>query len=59
MMTVVPTASATDASSWFAIPNIGQMVEMLPAQMKYPHADTTRSDEMTAPGSQSCRPNGS
>ena len=34
MITVVPTASATDARSWFAIPNIGQIVEMLPVQMK-------------------------
>src|SRR5688572_25976377 len=34
MMIVVPTASATDASSWFAMPNIGQIVLMLPAQMK-------------------------
>ena len=34
MITVVPTASATAASSWFAMPNIGQIVEMLPAQMK-------------------------
>ena len=34
MMTVVPTASATVASSWLAMPNIGQIVLMLPVQMK-------------------------
>ena len=34
MMIVVPTASATAASSWLAMPNIGQMVLMLPVQMK-------------------------
>ena len=31
---VVPTASATLASSWLATPNIGQIVSMLPVQMK-------------------------
>ena len=30
----VATARATAASSWFAVPNIGQIVEMLPVQMK-------------------------
>ena len=34
MMIVVPTASATTASSWLAMPNIGQIVSMLPVQMK-------------------------
>src|SRR6266850_8494557 len=34
MITVVPTASATAASNWLAMPNIGQMVLMLPVQMK-------------------------
>ena len=33
-MIVVPTQSAVHARSWFAIPNIGQMVEMLPVRMK-------------------------
>ena len=31
---VIATASATQASSWFAMPNIGQIVLMLPVQMK-------------------------
>ena len=34
MRIVVPTASATDPRSWLAMPNIGQMVLMLPVQMK-------------------------
>ena len=31
---VVPTASATDAISWLETPKSGQIVEMLPVQMK-------------------------
>src|SRR5918994_1646635 len=55
MMMVVPTASATEASSWFAIPNIGQIVLMLPVQMKYPQVTTTSSVATIEPGSNSCR----
>ena len=33
-MMVVPTQSAVHARSWFAMPNMGQMVWMLPARMK-------------------------
>src|SRR3989442_1376832 len=58
MMIVVPSARATDASSWFAIPNIGQMVLMFPVKMKYAHATTTIVVEMIDPGIQSARPNG-
>ena len=32
MSIVVPTASATEASSWLATPNSGQMVAMLPVE---------------------------
>ena len=55
MMIVVPTASATDASSWLAIPNIGQIVLMLPVQMKYDQHVTTSSVETTDPGIHSWR----
>jgi hypothetical protein len=47
---VVPTASATAASSWLAMPNIGQMVLMLPVQMKYDQPKTTQSVETIDPG---------
>ena len=33
-MIVVATHSAAAASNWFATPNIGQIVAMLPVQMK-------------------------
>lgn len=33
-MSVVPTASAMIASSWFATPNIGQIVAIDPVRMK-------------------------
>src|SRR5262249_31315650 len=38
---LVPTHRATAASSWLAIPNIGQIVDMLPVHKKYAHANTT------------------
>ena len=34
MITVVPTHSAMAASNWFAIPNIGQIVSILPVKIK-------------------------
>src|SRR5262245_13519615 len=34
MRMVVPIASATAASNWLAMPNIGQIVLMLPVEMK-------------------------
>ena len=49
---VVATHKATAASSWFAIPNIGQMVEIEPDQMKAAHAETTSKDVTIEPGSQ-------
>ena len=55
-MTVVATLSAIAASSWLAIPNIGQIVSIEPVQMKYDQQTTTRAVETTAPGTQSCRP---
>ena len=58
MMRVVPTASATAASSWLAIPNIGQMVLMFPVQMKYTHARTMMTVDRMLPGSQSVRASG-
>jgi hypothetical protein len=51
----VQTVSATAASSWFAIPNIGQIVLMLPVQMKYDQHVTTSSVETTDPGIHSWR----
>src|SRR5512140_3883748 len=58
IMALVATASATAARSWFAVPNIGQMVLMLPVQMKYAHAPTTSAVAITAPGIQVVRSNG-
>jgi hypothetical protein len=40
------------------MPNIGQIVLMLPVQMKYAHEHTTAAVEITAPGSQSCLASG-
>ena len=40
------------------MPNIGQIVLMLPVPMKYAHANTTRNVEMSDPGSQCGRANG-
>src|SRR5215213_1617806 len=44
MMIVVATHKATAASSWFAMPNIGQIVEIEPDQMNAPHSATTSAD---------------
>ena len=41
MMIVVATHSATAASSWLAMPNIGQIVEIEPDQMNAAQAVTT------------------
>src|SRR5262245_29050815 len=55
---VVATASATTASNWFATPNSGHTVLILPVQMKYAHANTMTMVAITVPGSQSVRANG-
>src|SRR6266850_2338318 len=49
---IVPTQSATEASSWLAIPNIGQICEIEPVRMKYDHDTTTISVAINVPGSQ-------
>ncbi len=49
MMMVVATQSATAASSWLAMPNIGQMGEIEPDQMKAAHPATTSAVVMSAP----------
>src|SRR3990170_5351949 len=55
---VVPTHRARAASSWFATPNIGQMVDTLPELMSRPHARTTAALVATTPGIQSVLPRG-
>src|SRR5215213_8867488 len=51
MMIVVATHKATAASSWLAMPNIGQIVEIEPDQMKAAHAETTSTEVTIDPGS--------
>ena len=41
-----------------ATPNIGQIVLMLPVQMKYAQPTTITRVEISEPGTQSFRPNG-
>src|SRR5258706_16035825 len=50
-ISVVPTQSAMPASNWFAIPNIGQIVLMLPVKMKYDQPATTSKLEAMVRGS--------
>src|SRR5207244_12372673 len=57
-ITAVPTQSATAASNWFAIPNIGQICEIEPVRMKYDQAKTTAKVEISVPGSQLVFSNG-
>src|SRR6478672_7955247 len=52
IMIVVATHNATAANNWFAIPNMGQIVEIDPDQMKAPQAATTSAEVMIEPGSQ-------
>jgi len=40
LIALVPTARATTASSWLAVPNMGQIVVMSPVQRRYPQATT-------------------
>src|SRR5262245_33870918 len=56
MRIVVATASPTEPSNWFATPNSGQIVLMLPVQMKYPHNATMIAEEPTALGHQFVSP---
>src|SRR5262249_33492567 len=51
---VVATHSATDASNWFATPNIGQLVEIDPPAINAPQPTTIASVVAIDPGSQSC-----
>src|SRR5215212_10110334 len=57
-ITAVPTQSATAASNWLAIPNIGQICEIEPVRMKYDQAKTTAKVEISVPGSQLVFSNG-
>src|SRR5205085_12265625 len=57
-MTAVPTQSATAASSWLAMPNIGQICEIEPVRMKYDQAKTTANVEISVPGNQFVFSNG-
>ena len=57
-ISVVPTHSAIEPSNWFAMPNIGQIVLMLPVQMKYPQPRTIRTLDDTLANSQSGRAKG-
>ena len=53
LMTIVEaTHSATAASSWFAMPNIGQIVEIDPDQINAAQAVTTSAVVTAAPGCQ-------
>src|SRR5205085_2077819 len=58
MITVVPTHNATEARSWFAMPNIGQICEIDPVRMKYDQPTTTSAVEASVPGSQLVSANG-
>src|SRR5436305_3758234 len=57
-ITDVPTHRATAASSWLAMPNIGQICEIEPVRMKYDQAKTTAKVEISVPGSQFVFSNG-
>src|SRR5206468_2997533 len=50
---VVATHSATEARSWFATPNIGQIVEIDPFQIREAQPRTIASVVAQAPGCQS------
>src|SRR5258706_14293134 len=57
-ITAVPTQRATAASSWLAMPNIGQIWEIEPVRMKYDQAKTTSAVEISVPGIQLVFENG-
>src|SRR5690242_8798814 len=48
--TVVPMQSARVPNNWFAAPNIGQMVDMLPLAIRPAHPPTTIPLAMNTPG---------
>ncbi len=52
MMIVVATHSATEARSWLATPNMGQIVDIDPDQMNAAQAATTSAEVAIAPGCQ-------
>ena len=58
MIAVAATHNATLASSWFATPNIGQILLMLPVWMKYAQQQTMNPVESNVPGIQSVLSNG-
>ncbi len=58
MIAVAATHNATLASSWFATPNIGHMLLMLPVWMKYAQEQTMNPVERSVPGIQSVLSNG-
>ena len=58
LIRVVPIASAADAMSWLAMPNIGQIVLISPVQMKWAQDSTMMLVAITDEGIESGLANG-